>query len=70
MSSGKVVLGLLAGIAAGAIVGLLFAPAKGEDTRKKITKKGKEYEKKLEKKFSKNGDLANKKFNKLKSDVN
>lgn len=70
MSSGKVVLGLLAGIAAGAIAGLLFAPAKGEDTRKKITKKGKDYEKKLEKKFSKNIEMANKKFNKLKSDVN
>lgn len=70
MSSGKVVLGLLAGITAGAIAGLLFAPAKGKDTRKKIVKKGKNYEKKLEKKFSKNIDMANKKFNKLKSDVN
>lgn len=69
MSSGKVVLGLLAGIATGAIAGLLFAPAKGSDTRKKITKKGKNYEKKLEKKFSKNIDLANKKLDKLKSDV-
>ena len=69
MSSGKVVLGLLAGIAAGAIAGLLFAPAKGSNTRKKIAKKGKNYEKKLEKKFSKNIDKANKKFSKLKSDV-
>jgi gas vesicle protein len=69
MSSGKVVLGLLAGVAAGAIAGLLFAPAKGADTRKKITKKSKNYEKKLEKKFSKNIDMANKKFDKLKNDV-
>ncbi|HCE53486.1 MAG: YtxH domain-containing protein [Lutibacter sp.] len=69
MSSGKVVLGLLAGVAAGAIAGLLFAPAKGSYTRKKITKKGKDYEKKLEKKFSKNIEMANKKFDKLKSDV-
>lgn len=69
MSSGKVVLGLLAGIATGAIAGLLFAPAKGSETRKKIAKKGKNYEKKLEKKFSKNIDMANKKFDKLKSDV-
>ncbi len=70
MSSGKVVLGLLAGVAAGAIAGLLFAPDKGSGTRKKIIKKGKNYEKKLEKKFSKNMDMANKKFDKLKSDVN
>ena len=69
MSSGKVVLGLLAGVAAGAIAGLLFAPDKGSGTRKKITKKGKDYEKKLEKKFSKNMDLANKEFNKLKGEV-
>jgi gas vesicle protein len=69
MSSGKVVLGLLAGVAAGAIAGLLFAPAKGSGTRKKITKKGKDYEKKLKKKFSKNKDIANKKFDKLKSEI-
>lgn len=70
MSSGKVVLGLLAGIATGAVAGLLFAPAKGTQTRKKIAKKSGDYEKKLEKKFSKNIDMANKKFDKLKSDVN
>ncbi|MBK5208842.1 MAG: YtxH domain-containing protein [Flavobacteriaceae bacterium] len=69
MSSGKVVLGLLAGVAAGAIAGLLFAPDKGSGTRKKIIKKGKNYEKKLEKKFSKNKDIANKKFDKLKDEV-
>ncbi|MFO7673807.1 MAG: YtxH domain-containing protein [Lutibacter sp.] len=69
MSSGKVVLGLLAGVAAGAVAGLLFAPAKGKDTRKKIAKKGKNYEKKLEKKFSNNMDMANKKFEKMKAEV-
>ena len=69
MSTGKVVLGLLAGVAAGAIVGLLFAPSKGSDTRKKIAKKGKSYEKKLKKKFSENVDKANKKFEKIKTDV-
>lgn len=69
MSSGKVVLGLLAGVAAGAIAGLLFAPSKGSDTRKKIAKKGKNYEKKLKKKFSENIDRANKKFEKIKTEV-
>jgi len=43
MSTGKVVLGLLAGMAAGAVLGILLAPEKGSDTRGKISKKGKDY---------------------------
>ena len=40
MGNGKVILGVLAGVAAGAIFGILFAPDKGCETRKKIAKKG------------------------------
>jgi gas vesicle protein len=40
MKVGKALLGVLAGIAGGAILGMLFAPEKGSDTRKKISKKG------------------------------
>ena len=39
MKSGKVVLGLLAGVAVGAVLGILFAPDKGTETRNKISKK-------------------------------
>ncbi len=35
-TTSKVALGVLAGMAAGAIVGILFAPDKGSETRKKI----------------------------------
>lgn len=43
MSSGKVLLGVLAGVAAGALIGILFAPDKGSETRKKIVEKGEDY---------------------------
>ncbi len=36
MSAGKIVLGVLAGFAAGAVVGILFAPDKGSATRRKL----------------------------------
>jgi gas vesicle protein len=43
MNSGKVFLGVLAGVAAGALMGILFAPEKGSKTRKQIVSKGEGY---------------------------
>lgn len=51
METGKVVLGALAGIAIGAVVGVLLAPDKGSETRKKISKKGSEYKDGLKEKY-------------------
>jgi gas vesicle protein len=39
-STGKVVAGVLAGAAVGAVFAMLFAPEKGTETRKKIVQKG------------------------------
>ena len=43
MSKGKLITGVLAGAAAGAILGVLLAPDKGTETRKKIAKKGNDF---------------------------
>ncbi len=57
MSRGKIILGVLAGAAAGTLIGILFAPDKGKDTRKKIVHKGGEYVGNLKEKV--NGLLRN-----------
>lgn len=51
MSTGKLVLGTLAGLAIGAIAGILFAPEKGTITRKQIMDKGDDYVDELKSKF-------------------
>jgi gas vesicle protein len=40
MSTGKALLAVLAGIAAGAAIGVIFAPEKGSGARKDLSKKG------------------------------
>ncbi|PVX47874.1 gas vesicle protein [Flavobacterium sp. 103] len=60
MKANKIALGLLGGIAAGAVVGILFAPAKGADTRKKIQQKGSDYADNLKDKLENlSGSLKN-----------
>jgi len=43
MSTKNVLLGVVAGAAVGAILGVLFAPDKGTETRRKIAVKGQAY---------------------------
>ena len=69
MSSGKVLLGVLAGVAAGAALGILFAPDKGSATRKTISRKGNEYADELGEKFNGFIDSISKKAENVKQEA-
>jgi gas vesicle protein len=69
MSSGKVLLGVLAGFAAGALLGILIAPEKGSDTRKKLSKKGDDFAEALKEKFNEFLDSVSEKFEEVKEEV-
>jgi len=69
MSTGKVLLGILAGVAAGGLLGILFAPDKGSNTRKKISKKSEDYVDSLKGSFNDFLDNMTEKFEKVKDDV-
>jgi gas vesicle protein len=68
MSSGKLLLGVLGGVAAGALLGILFAPDKGSNTRKKISQKGEDYAEELQEKFDEFLDSISGKFEKIKEE--
>lgn len=69
MSTGKVVLGVIAGLAAGSILGVLFAPEKGSTTRRNIRRKGEDEIDALKDKFSEFVDNVSEKFDKVKEDA-
>lgn len=69
MSKGNVLLGLLAGVAAGALLGVLFAPDKGSVTRKKFAKKGEDYAEELTGKFNEFIDTLDEKFADVEEEV-
>lgn len=69
MSTGKVLLGLVAGVAVGAMLGILFAPAKGSETRKKISKKGEKLAEDLKEKFDEFLENVSEKYEEVKEDI-
>ena len=69
MKTVKVVLGTMAGLAIGAIAGILFAPEKGSKTRKQIIDKGDDYVDELKSKFGEYSDSLSGKFDSTKKDA-
>ncbi len=55
----KIIVGIAAGLAAGAILGVLFAPDRGAKTRKKLKKKGKQMSDDLKEIFDKGKEKLN-----------
>lgn len=70
MKRGKVLLGILGGMAAGALLGILLAPDSGANTRKKIVKKGEDYVDGVKEKFTEMMDDVNQRFDDLMKEAN
>ncbi len=69
MNSGKLLLGVLAGAATGALLGVLLAPDKGTATRQKISKNSGQLADKVKGKFNQFVDNLSEEFSKVKEDV-
>ena len=69
MDAGKVVIGLVAGLATGALLGVLFAPDKGYKTRKRIGHETEKITDDISDKFQEFVDSITDKFEKVKEDV-
>ena len=69
MRSGKVILGVLAGFVIGAALGVLFAPDKGWNTRKRISKKAEDLTEDLRDKFEEFLDSISVKVDEVKEEV-
>ena len=69
MKSGKLIAAILAGAATGALLGILFAPDKGHQTRKKISKKGSDFTDTVKKGMDDFSGSLSKKYENLKGSV-
>ena len=69
-NGGKLVSALLLGAAVGSLIGILFAPDKGSETRKKISSKGNELTDAVKEKFDAIVDKFKKEVDDVKEKAN
>jgi gas vesicle protein len=69
MNAGKMILSIAIGVAAGAVIGVLLAPEKGTETRRKISEKSNEYADGLKTKFNDFIESMMDKFDSVKSEA-
>ncbi len=69
MKTDKLVLGLLGAAAVGAALGILLAPDKGSETRKKIASKGKDLKDSLKTNLNSLTEKVNEAYSSLKGEV-
>jgi gas vesicle protein len=70
MSFKKVIRGVTAGVAVGAVLGVLFAPEKGSSMRKRFSRKSYAYTDELEEKFNDLIDNITEQFQTVVEEVN
>lgn len=69
MKTRNLIVGTLLGLTAGAVIGILFAPKKGEVTRRFIAKKGNNYIGEMKEMFSESLKNINQRIDTLKDEV-
>lgn len=68
MTTSKLVSGVLAGLAVGTILGILFAPEKGSETRKRIVDKRNEFMDNVKSKYNSVADSLKSQYESVTSD--
>jgi len=69
MNTGKLIVGIFAGVAVGAALGVLFAPNKGTVTRRNIGRKGEDLAENMGDKFTELMETLTEKFEDLKAEA-